>query len=141
MTLASDQSRQATNQTAAMAKALPGCVETIADGVQWRRRCDRRGRLLRRGSGLLAGFRIMSSGQCEAAANAGRSVPNETVADFRRLGILRVMQPRRFGGHQASFDIFSRIVETLAEGCAASAWVYAVLAEHQWIIACMPDQA
>lgn len=77
----------------------------------------------------------------EAAACAGRSVPDATIADFHRLGILRVMQPRRFGGQQASFDIFSRIVETLAEGCAASAWVYAVLAEHQWIIACMPDRA
>jgi alkylation response protein AidB-like acyl-CoA dehydrogenase len=77
----------------------------------------------------------------EDAASAGRSVPDETIAGFHRLGILRVMQPRRFGGHQASFDVFSRIVETLAEGCAASAWVYAVLGEHQWIIACMPDQA
>lgn len=77
----------------------------------------------------------------EASTSAGRSVPDETIADFHRLGILRVMQPRRFGGHQASFDVFSRIVETLAEGCAASAWVYAVLGEHQWIIACMPDQA
>jgi 3-hydroxy-9,10-secoandrosta-1,3,5(10)-triene-9,17-dione monooxygenase len=77
----------------------------------------------------------------EAAASSGRSVPDETIADFRRLGILRIMQPRRFGGHQASFDLFSRIVETLAEGCAASAWVYAVLGEHQWIIACMPERA
>jgi alkylation response protein AidB-like acyl-CoA dehydrogenase len=77
----------------------------------------------------------------EAAANAARSVPDETIADYRRTGVLRVMQPRRFGGHQANFDLFSRIVETLAEGCAASAWVYAVLAEHQWIIACMQDQA
>jgi alkylation response protein AidB-like acyl-CoA dehydrogenase len=77
----------------------------------------------------------------EAATSAGRSVADETIADFHRTGILRVMQPRRFGGHQASFEVFSRIVETLAEGCAASAWVYAVLAEHQWIIACMPEQA
>ncbi len=77
----------------------------------------------------------------ESEACAVRSVPEATIADFHRLGILRVMQPRRFGGHQASFDIFSRMVETLAEGCAASAWVYAVLAEHQWIIACMPDRA
>ena len=51
------------------------------------------------------------------------------------------MQPRRFGGLQASFGLFSRIIEILAEGCAASAWVYAVLGEHQWIIACMPEQA
>ncbi|HEY4173734.1 MAG TPA: hypothetical protein VGM42_11965 [Rhodopila sp.] len=77
----------------------------------------------------------------EPAASAARSVPDETIADFHRLGLLRVMQPSRFGGHQASFDLFSRIAEILAEGCAASAWVYAVLAEHQWIIACMPDQA
>src|ERR1700709_2155956 len=77
----------------------------------------------------------------EAAANAERSVPDETIADYHRTGILRALQPRRFGGHQASFDVFSRIVETLAEGCAASAWVYAVLGEHQWIIACMSDQA
>jgi alkylation response protein AidB-like acyl-CoA dehydrogenase len=77
----------------------------------------------------------------EAVANSERSVPDETIADYKRAGILRVMQPQRFGGHQASFDVFSRIVETLALGCAASAWVYAVLAEHQWIIACMTDQA
>jgi alkylation response protein AidB-like acyl-CoA dehydrogenase len=77
----------------------------------------------------------------EASANAARSVPDETIADYRRIGILRTLQPRRFGGHQASFDVFSQIVETLAEGCAASAWVYAVLGEHQWIIACMPEQA
>ncbi len=77
----------------------------------------------------------------EAAASALRHVPDETIADYHRTGILRALQPRRFGGHQASFDVFSSIVETLAEGCAASAWVYAVLAEHQWIIACMSDQA
>ena len=77
----------------------------------------------------------------ESATGARRSVLDETINDFHQTGILRVMQPSRFGGHQASFDLFSRIVETLAEGCAASAWVYAVLGEHQWIIACMNDQA
>jgi len=77
----------------------------------------------------------------EPAASAARSVPYETIADYHRTGILRALQPRRFGGHQANFDVFSRIVEALADGCAASAWVYAVLGEHQWIIACMSDRA
>ena len=76
-----------------------------------------------------------------AETAAARQVPRATIAAFHRAGLIRVMQPRRFGGHQASFGVFSRIVEILAEGCAASAWVYAVLAEHQWIIACMPEQA
>ena len=33
------------------------------------------------------------------------------------------------------------IVEELTYGCASSGWVYAVLAEHQWIIAQYPEQA
>ena len=77
----------------------------------------------------------------EPATMAARHIPDATIADFHRTGILRVVQPRRFGGLQASFGVFSRIIEILAEGCAASAWVYAVLGEHQWIIACMPEQA
>lgn len=72
---------------------------------------------------------------------AGRSVAPDTIADYHRTGILRALQPRRFGGAQAGFETFSRIVETLAEGCAASAWVYAVLGEHQWIIGCLPERA
>ena len=72
---------------------------------------------------------------------AARRVPFETVAAYRDAGILRALQPRRFGGAQASFDVFSEIVEILAQGCSSSAWVYAVLGEHQWIVACMPDRA
>ena len=75
------------------------------------------------------------------ATEAARRVPTETIADYQRTGILRALQPRRFGGAQASFHVFSSIVEILAEGCAASAWVYAVLGEHQWIVACMPERA
>ena len=75
-----------------------------------------------------------------AATDAARSVPPETVADFHRIGILRALQPRRFGGLQLGFDTFSRIAETLAEACSASAWVYAVLGEHQWIVACLPER-
>jgi 3-hydroxy-9,10-secoandrosta-1,3,5(10)-triene-9,17-dione monooxygenase len=42
---------------------------------------------------------------------------------------------------QGRFSLFSRIVEELTYGCASSAWVYAVLAEHQWIIAQYPEEA
>ncbi|HVZ06311.1 hypothetical protein [Rhodopila sp.] len=77
----------------------------------------------------------------EAATSQARRVSADTIAAYRDAGLLRVMQPRRFGGFQESFGLFARIVETLAEGCAASAWVYAVLAEHQWIIASMSLRA
>jgi 3-hydroxy-9,10-secoandrosta-1,3,5(10)-triene-9,17-dione monooxygenase len=74
-------------------------------------------------------------------ADHDRAIPPETVADFHRLGFYRVLQPRRFGGLQLSFDVFSRIGETLALGCGASAWIHTVLSEHQWIIGCMEERA
>jgi alkylation response protein AidB-like acyl-CoA dehydrogenase len=75
------------------------------------------------------------------AAAAARRLSPETIADYRAAGILRILQPRRFGGMQGRFSLFSRIVEELTWGCASAAWVYAVLAEHQWIIAQYPEQA
>src|SRR5277367_2558492 len=74
-------------------------------------------------------------------ATAARKLPAETIAEYRAAGILRILQPRRFGGMQGRFSLFSRIVEELTHGCASSGWVYAVLAEHQWIIAQYPEKA
>src|SRR5438094_9711434 len=74
-------------------------------------------------------------------ATAARQVPAETIAEYREAGILRILQPRRFGGMEGRFSLFSRIVEELTYGCASSAWVYAVLAEHQWILAQYPEAA
>ncbi|HLJ05797.1 MAG TPA: hypothetical protein VKT26_05970 [Acetobacteraceae bacterium] len=75
------------------------------------------------------------------ATNAARDVPSETIADYHRANILRIIQPRRFGGLQLRFSLFSRIVEILTEACPSSAWVYAVLGEHQWLLASYPEQA
>ena len=75
------------------------------------------------------------------AATAARQLPAETIAEYRDAGILRILQPSRFGGLRGRFSLFSRIVEELTYGCASAAWVYAVLAEHQWIIAQYPEEA
>jgi 3-hydroxy-9,10-secoandrosta-1,3,5(10)-triene-9,17-dione monooxygenase len=75
------------------------------------------------------------------AAQAARTMPAATIAEYKDSGILRILQPRRFGGIEGRFSLFSRIVEELTFGCASAAWVYAVLAEHQWIIAQYPERA
>src|ERR1700730_15747338 len=76
-----------------------------------------------------------------AEAATLRRLPEATIAEYHAAGILRILQPRRFGGMQGRFSLFSQIVEELTFGCASSAWVYAVLAEHQWILASYPEQA
>ena len=74
------------------------------------------------------------------ASNAGAQ---KAVADLGEgeCESLRILQPKRFGGMQGRFNVFSRIVEELTYGWASSAWVYAVLAEHQWIIGQYPEAA
>src|SRR5579872_590935 len=74
-------------------------------------------------------------------AAAQRRVLPQTIAEYHEAGIMRILVPKRFGGLQGRFSIFSRIVEELSWGCASSAWVYAVLAEHQWIVTAYPEQA
>ena len=76
----------------------------------------------------------------EAEATQARNVPGETIGDFHRAGLVRLLQPRRFGGHQASLGVFLQAVEILAAGCASSAWVYGVLGELEWVIACLPER-
>jgi 3-hydroxy-9,10-secoandrosta-1,3,5(10)-triene-9,17-dione monooxygenase len=94
-------------------------------------------------SGILARARALVPvlRQREAAALAARDVPAETVADFRAAGLLDLLKPRRFGGSETSPIVFSEVVEQLAYGCASSAWVYAVLVEHSWVIASFPERA
>jgi alkylation response protein AidB-like acyl-CoA dehydrogenase len=77
----------------------------------------------------------------EAACSLAREVLPETIADFHRAGILRVLQPKSFGGFGGSTPLFARITEELTFGCVSSAWVFAVYAEHAWLIASFPEQA
>lgn len=79
--------------------------------------------------------------QREASALAARQIPSATIDDYEQLGLLRILQPKRYGGLAAPYSIFSKIVEELTYGCASSAWVYAVLVEHSWIISCFSEQA
>lgn len=77
----------------------------------------------------------------EATTRAAREVPAAHIRALHDADLIRILQPKRFGGLQGNTRIFSRIVEELALGCSATAWVYAVFGEHQWVIACFPEQA
>ena len=75
----------------------------------------------------------------EPAATALRRVPSETIADFHDAGFFRLAQPRRWGGTDSNFDVVSRVIEELAQGCASSAWVYGVLLLHHLYLSVWPD--
>ncbi len=77
----------------------------------------------------------------EAAANAARQVSRETLDDFAAAGFFKVLQPARYGGYELAPSVYCAIARTLAEGCMSSAWVYGVLAVHNWQLALFDDRA
>ena len=77
----------------------------------------------------------------EAQAIANRQVPDETIRDFIEAGFFKVLQPERYGGYELSPSIYCEIARTLAEGCMGSAWVYGVIAVHNWQLALFDPRA
>ncbi len=75
------------------------------------------------------------------AAEALRRVPDENVAELRRAGLFRILQPRRFGGHELDIHTHLDVVSTLARGCASTAWVCGVVHAHTWLSALFPPDA
>ncbi|MGH7924627.1 MAG: flavin-dependent monooxygenase [Candidatus Binatus sp.] len=92
---------------------------------------------------LLASARELVPTLAKRAAQAEqqRSIPAETVADFQRAGLFRVIQPKRYGGYELDPGVFFDIQMTLAEGCMSSGWVYGVVAVHNWQLALFDPRA
>jgi 3-hydroxy-9,10-secoandrosta-1,3,5(10)-triene-9,17-dione monooxygenase len=92
---------------------------------------------------LLARAREMVPLLAERAAQAEqqRSIPTETIADFKQAGLFRVIQPKRYGGYELDPGVFFDIQMTLAEGCMSSGWVYGVVGVHNWQLALFDPRA
>lgn len=70
-----------------------------------------------------------------ADAEAARRLPAESVADMKRLGFFRLLQPRRWGGLEAHPRTFFAVQMEVAKGCPSTAWVLGVVAVHNWQLA------
>jgi 3-hydroxy-9,10-secoandrosta-1,3,5(10)-triene-9,17-dione monooxygenase len=70
-----------------------------------------------------------------------RRIPDDTIADLRESGLFRVLQPKRVGGAELPYDALVRVTAILARGCGSTAWVYANLANHDFMLAMWPPEA
>ncbi len=61
-----------------------------------------------------------------------RHVHPETIAELHSSGLMRLMQPARFGGSELGLDDLMNVVFELSRGCSSTAWVYSNLASHAW---------
>lgn len=70
-----------------------------------------------------------------------RRLPDETVRDLHDAGLLRMLQPARWGGHERDPQEFFEAQWTIAEACPSTAWMLGVVGVHSWQLALFPDQA
>jgi 3-hydroxy-9,10-secoandrosta-1,3,5(10)-triene-9,17-dione monooxygenase len=66
------------------------------------------------------------SAECEKL----RRCPDATIADFIDNGLLKICQPKRYGGYDLGYDVMCEVIQTLAHGCGSQAWVHMVLADN-----------
>lgn len=68
--------------------------------------------------------------QCEEL----RRCPDETLTELHASGLMRMFQPKRFGGSELGADAMFEVVLEMCRGCPSTTWVWFNLASHSWNI-------
>ncbi len=70
-----------------------------------------------------------------------RRVPDKTMRELVDAGLLRMYQPKRFGGLEMDYALQVDIAIELGRACGSTAWVQGVLASHAWVLGMMDPVA
>ena len=73
--------------------------------------------------------------------DAARKLPEETVEDFKRLGLVRTVQPARFGGMEHDLETLHLASMEIARGDGASGWLSSFFGIHQFNVGWFPLEA
>lgn len=67
---------------------------------------------------------------CQEECERLRTLPQSTRDAFLEAGFYRILQPRRFGGHEFGLDTFARVMSEIARACPSSGWTLALTSGH-----------
>lgn len=76
-----------------------------------------------------------------AQAEASRTIPEETINEFREAGFLKILQPKKYGGYELPPQVLMDVIYEVASACGSSGWTLAVLGLHQWEVQLLSDEA
>ena len=68
------------------------------------------------------------------AAEAARTLADETIAEAHAAAFFNILAPTGVGGHGIAFSAFLDIVRRLSVGCTSSGWTLSFLALHAWML-------
>jgi 3-hydroxy-9,10-secoandrosta-1,3,5(10)-triene-9,17-dione monooxygenase len=76
-----------------------------------------------------------------AKTEALRRLPDETFADLGASALMRITQPRRFGGSELDLADAFDVINLLAQGCGSTGWTYSLIIAHAWFVASFGERA
>ena len=69
-----------------------------------------------------------------------RQVLPENVRDLLASELIRIGNPRRYGGHDAEVDTAYEVGFELGRGCGSTAWCYSLWTAHNWWLGHFPER-
>ena len=70
-----------------------------------------------------------------------RVVPEANIKELEETGFFKLLQPKRFDGHESSPIDFYTAVRDIASACGSTGWVSSVVGVHPWQVALFADEA
>ena len=67
------------------------------------------------------------------ATEERRSLPPETMQDLWDSGLLRILQPARYGGYEMDWPMHLEAAREIAKACPSTAWIVSVVGAHSAI--------
>ncbi|TYL55889.1 flavin-dependent monooxygenase [Nocardioides sp. BGMRC 2183] len=74
-------------------------------------------------------------------ADEERRLPAETLDALISAGVLRMLQPKRYGGTEAHPEEFFDVVRAIAGACGSTGWVASILGVHPWHVGLFDERA
>ncbi len=76
-----------------------------------------------------------------ARTEALRQMPPETLRDLVASELIRIGNPRRYGGHGVDLDLGHEVAWELGRGCGSTAWCYSLWTVHNWWLGHFSEKA
>jgi alkylation response protein AidB-like acyl-CoA dehydrogenase len=76
-----------------------------------------------------------------AAGEEDRRVAQDTMQALQQAGILRIAQPRRYGGYETSMRTMLDVSAAVGEADGGTSWVVTLLNVCAWLVGLYPGQA
>ena len=73
-------------------------------------------------------------------SEAQRRPHDESISALIDTGIMQMLVPKRFGGHELGLDALAGVTRAVSSACLSTGWVTAFYIGHNWMLTKFPEQ-